>query len=435
MVNSRKHVLWTLLKLQKEGKMKPALGRKKLWQIASCYHCAIVGTCLGRRELRQIKKKKNFNFEAGATDFEVHSRLSGYGDVKNEQSRMLHKFLDTRYAAAVKRYAAVTTEEELLADWEEDCQAGKTSGAFWAVMTHPLATAEVQAKVYGDCHLLSFEYFSNQRNSRGEIRKLEESLKKEGKKTSSLEQRLNREIEKCSELRLKLAEENERFVQLETEFRQLQSEKDTIKQQFEQQVEQQQVEQQQQVEEKEPISPQLKGEQDESALELEIQLLRQELQEAKEEIFYYRSTLQPVNGGELLHDVDTGRCAATVPDDSCHGCGEDGVDCPGCEECSAGLCGKMILYVGGHHKMVSRYRELVEKRGGRFAHHDGGRENSRQRLPQLLSGADVVLCPVDCVSHDACKRVKKICKRYCKPFRMMRSSGVSALEKELEAVV
>jgi hypothetical protein len=98
------------------------------------------------------------------------------------------------------------------------------------------------------------------------------------------------------------------------------------------------------------------------------------------------------------------------------------------------LCGKTVLYVGGQHSMVPQYRQLVEQYGGNFMHHDGGRENSRQLLPKMLCGADAVFCPVDCVSHDACKRVKKICKRYSKPFVMMRSSGLSSLAKGLGTI-
>lgn len=114
------------------------------------------------------------------------------------------------------------------------------------------------------------------------------------------------------------------------------------------------------------------------------------------------------------------------------------VDCGTCDEKSQnscrgiGLSGKTVLYVGGRANMISHYRQMVEKYGGICLHHDGGKERSRNLLPRMLSGADVVLCPIDCVSHDACKCVKKMCKRSCKPFVMMRSSGLSSLAKGLE---
>jgi hypothetical protein len=38
----------------------------------------------------------------------------------------------------------------------------------------------------------------------------------------------------------------------------------------------------------------------------------------------------------------------------------------------------------------------------------------------------MVFCPVDCVSHDACRRVKQHCRRQDKPFIPLRSSGLTA---------
>lgn len=81
--------------------------------------------------------------------------------------------------------------------------------------------------------------------------------------------------------------------------------------------------------------------------------------------------------------------------------------------------------------MVPRYRQLVERYGARFIHHDGGREDSQALLPKMVDSADAVFCPVGCVSHDACNCIKKICKSCRKPFLMMRSSGLSSLDKGL----
>ena len=115
----------------------------------------------------------------------------------------------------------------------------------------------------------------------------------------------------------------------------------------------------------------------------------------------------------------------------CTGCADQKTGrCPGPD-----LCGKKILYVGGLKKMVSHYRQLVENCGGQFMHHDGGVEIARNQLSKMLGSADIVFCPVDCVSHDACTCVKKMCKRYRKPFVMMRSSGLSTLAKELANII
>ena len=118
-------------------------------------------------------------------------------------------------------------------------------------------------------------------------------------------------------------------------------------------------------------------------------------------------------------------------DRACRSCADQDTEkCPG-----RNLCGRTVLYVGGLHKMVPHYRQMVEHLGGCFVHHDGGKEVSRNILPRMLNTADAVLCPIDCVSHDACNCVKKICKRDQKPFVLMRSASLSSLAKGLSCIV
>lgn len=111
----------------------------------------------------------------------------------------------------------------------------------------------------------------------------------------------------------------------------------------------------------------------------------------------------------------------------CKACTDRQTDqCPG-----PALCGKTVLYVGGIRRMVPYYRQLIERHGGQFLHHDGGKEIARRLLPSMSTCADAVFCPIDCVSHDACHCVKKFCKRYQKPFVPMRSASLSALARGL----
>jgi hypothetical protein len=73
----------------------------------------------------------------------------------------------------------------------------------------------------------------------------------------------------------------------------------------------------------------------------------------------------------------------------------------------------------------------VERLHGQFEHHDGGVEESRANLQCLLSKADMVFCPIDCVSHDACLKVKRFCKQNAKAFIPLHSSGLSSFAREL----
>ena len=90
------------------------------------------------------------------------------------------------------------------------------------------------------------------------------------------------------------------------------------------------------------------------------------------------------------------------------------------------LCGRRVAYVGGRAGIVGHFRALVERLNGHFIHHDGGIEDHEGQLGRILGQADVVLCPVDCVSHRACLRAKRFCKRTAKPFVPLRSVGLSS---------
>jgi Uncharacterized protein conserved in bacteria (DUF2325) len=58
-------------------------------------------------------------------------------------------------------------------------------------------------------------------------------------------------------------------------------------------------------------------------------------------------------------------------------------------------------------------------------HHDGGIEERGGLLPGLVSRADAVLFPVDCVSHAAMSLVKRLCRQAGKPFVPLRSAGLA----------
>ena len=90
--------------------------------------------------------------------------------------------------------------------------------------------------------------------------------------------------------------------------------------------------------------------------------------------------------------------------------------------------------MGGRSSLASHYRSLVNRFNGEFVHHDGGLEDSRQRLESLLAAADVVICPANYVSHDAYLRAKRFCKRNDKALVLLKSAGVASFARALEQV-
>ena len=101
-------------------------------------------------------------------------------------------------------------------------------------------------------------------------------------------------------------------------------------------------------------------------------------------------------------------------------------DCDGCDACNEPSQQRCVLCVGGRTALVSQYRSLAGRLGIRLVHHDGGQEEAISRLPDMINGADAVICPTDCVSHTAYYLLKRHCKRTGKPCLLFKGAGVSS---------
>lgn len=72
------------------------------------------------------------------------------------------------------------------------------------------------------------------------------------------------------------------------------------------------------------------------------------------------------------------------------------------------LAGKIILCIGGRASLYADYQKLVEIAGGHFIGYRGTDLKSDQ-LNKLLDQANMVICPVDCISHEDFFLVKNYC--------------------------
>jgi hypothetical protein len=84
-----------------------------------------------------------------------------------------------------------------------------------------------------------------------------------------------------------------------------------------------------------------------------------------------------------------------------------------------------LLYVGGRPAQIGHLRALAERFGAALLHHDGGVEERSGLLPGLVSRADTVLFPVDCISHAAMLAIKRLCRQIGKPLVPLRSAGLA----------
>ena len=86
-----------------------------------------------------------------------------------------------------------------------------------------------------------------------------------------------------------------------------------------------------------------------------------------------------------------------------------------------------VLYVGGRTGQMPRLRTLVQHARGRLLHHNGGIDDNAALLPGLISQSDVIVFPVDCVSHGAVASVKRLSQQLDKRYLALRSSSLTCL--------
>ncbi len=403
--------------------------RKKIWSIEEGFICSVIGTCLRRSELRKMARKKQFGLDSGNSDYELHSALINQVSARNAMSRALSKMLDKKYRISINRYAGAKDSLEVKALWKEDLRRGYVPGAYWAIMTHPAMPVGLIEEIYGQVHMMAHDAHGDYQRDNRRLANLME-------KVAVLEEVIGNERRQHLKEKKALKEKLYGLSEIERQYSDLKSENVKLKSLGHQDFSTKtgQVSLKRQLD---------KLRRDNASLhsrinELTAQLINREkmLNDVEKSAVNLEETRQHLNSEneELrreLSSLETALLFKMSMSRSCKICEDQNTSrCPGPD-----LCGKTVLYVGGRQNLIPMYRNIIEKHGGHFLHHDGGLEIARAKLPKMVTSADVVVCPVDCVSHDACNCVKKICKRYRKPYAMMRSSGLSSLTKGLSVVV
>jgi hypothetical protein len=374
--------------------------RSKLWEFNTNLHCSIIGTCLSTGELRQVMKKLGLA-PPESTDHELHGTAVTLAGRHDTAAKLLNKALDKRHQLAINQFARADSEGGVRALWREAVRRGDIPGAYWATLTHPAATPAVVREAFGDMHMLSHLVGAA---NRADIRRLcqleadkaELEAKLERQQVALRDAIITRDAS-IRELRQALAQriaaeqtscptgdadENgalrqvvadlERRLAAETRGR---AAADARLSAAHTVIAQER-------------SARTKTEQDRAALDRELEAIEQ--------------TLAP-------------RCADPTPDAR-----------------PPRLDGVALLYVGGRANQIAHLRAVGERLGATFLHHDGGIENHLNLLPGLTSRADLVLFPVDCISHDAAHAVKLLCRQAGKRFVPLRSASATSLLAALQ---
>ena len=400
-------------------------GRSRLWDLWHKYHCPIIGTCLDVDDLRRLARKVGaMMLKETSSDFEVHVSFVAAAEEKNVFSIAVQKELERRYARSVKRFAAAKSPAALLELWQQALAEGEVQGAFWAVMTHGLADVAVRARAYEDVHMLSHQIGAGLRADLAALAKARKDLAQLRKETEAESKRQARRMQaKLSEIE-QLRERVAHLEGIEQAYEETRERLHALADGHELQALQARV-------------AELEGDNERQGrrladAELRANALETALRAAESEVVEITACWnEQASACEALERlVGIGDEAAGCLDQDCDTCreGHDGA-------LGLDLAGRRILCVGGRSDLAPRYRDLVQRCNGEMIRHDGGLEDSQQRLQAALTSADAVICPADAVSHNAYSRTKRFCKRMGKPCVLVPRSSVGAFAEALTALV
>jgi hypothetical protein len=364
-------------------------------------HCSIVGTCFSTLELRKIMAKAKGYDLKGFSDLEIHEEAVLVAGHQGVAARLLHKALDRRYEATIKRFGRTQSVDEVRGLWDEARRSGDIPGAYWALLTHPATLQELRQAAFADVHLLSHLVGAA---NRADIRRLamleaeraELALKVEKQQAQLREAIVTRDAT-IRRLNAVLAETIAQGPSAYPSGRPPQNTDETTA---------------------------LRELVAELQRRLSAEVRRRERAEQRHEMV--QATLCEANAAlgaacdeaqHLREELEAAEGQLSIP---------TGADSDEVGHLPVNLKDLRLLYVGGRPGQIPRIRAFVEAAEGEFLHHDGGVEDRKGLLAGMVSRADAVLFPVDCISHEASRGLKRLCQQAAKPYLPLRSASLTS---------
>jgi len=453
------------------AKKRLGLRRKKIWELEHRFHCSVAGTCFTLDEMRRFCRKCHIDTNGTISDYELHTNfVSILSDA--QVARPAAKYLDRKFKTSMQLFDQADSATQLKFLWDEAIAKGEIAAAFWSILTHPMASEDLLFYVYGEVHMLSHLSGASIRldmraltQFRRRVPKLEEEItqlnkellrrtRKKDEIIETLNKRVNNiaETEKSLQAALKKINFLESADSLQDLRTQVAQYADTLKQelkraeraeieaaQYKTIADARRIQNAQTQSEFLAVSAECRALENtlESALQSASPGLSRGLANSfsQEERKQSPQKISRSHSRNISHNLMQRRSlkqntlAVQHPAIEKLACQQG--DCKNSGTCAQqiDLAGRCILYVGGRNSLCVHFRTLVEQHNGTFIHHDGGREESPHRLDSLMSQVDAVLCPLDCVSHDAVNRIKRDCKRYGKHLALLSHSSLSAFAK------
>ena len=375
------------------------------WEVEPALKCPVVGLGISDEEGRRILKKSGRRVK-GLAPWEVHRDLMESVGEETPVARRVDAYLKRRYAEGMAATSSLP-EKRLLPFLKAGIARGDAGEALYCVAMRKNLAGETLMTLCGEAHMMghttAVDLLQARRKgvqSAGKINELTGALEAERRERRRLVRELDQAMGKANALLLQLDKMNDQPPVV-------------------------------------PAAPVADDRVEEMERALKVEVARRHASESERDVLQAegrklereKRKLQ-IRGMELANEnkaladevmhLAIGRPAPPLKVRACEGRG-----CSTCPEVET--CSRRVLMVGGLSRMEPHYRRVAEAKGLGFEYHDGTMSGGRKYLENQVSRCDMVVCPVTCNSHNACRSVKKLCAKHNKEIRFLPTSSISAL--------
>jgi hypothetical protein len=383
--------------------------RRRLWELGPHAHCPVIGVCLPLAAMRRLARKV-LGGEPVADDYELHCGMVADCKWRSRMAEAVQRELDRRFMLPLRRAAAMKTESDLAAWWQEQGPSKDLPGALWATLTHARCTPALEHHVLGQVHMVQHQVGMATRAELARFEALVDENAVLARELAGAQQRSARQAldhaRQVEQLQSELVRVRGQAMAAHSAAEGLRQDLHALRDSV----------------------PQLDSRQalaERNALQDErVAVMLRALQQARGEIERLREQIKAANEPAAAIDRASPPVGNAATPPGLHAA--DG---------GATLTDQAVLCVGGRTASVPVYRQLIESQGARFLHHDGGEEHSAGQLESTLAAADLVICQAGCVSHNAYWRVKDHCKRTGKRCVFVETPSRAGLERALADMV
>ena len=381
---------------------EPSRQRTRIWDLHHSLYCSIIGTCLTTAELRAILLRLDVHGAQAADDHGIHQLGVKLVSGPRAGSKHLQKALDRRHKMALNQCAKAKDAAAVAAFWDDAVKRGDIPGAYWAVLTHPATTHELVKRVFGEVHMLSHLVGAANRADIRRLRQLEED-------NAALAVRIERQQR---QLRDGFTARDETIRRLTDAMSRSAGEHGAAAANADTKALADAL-----AERDKRLSEEIARR---IGLTRRVDKLSAELAEARRARQSAQGDRDALAAELAAAEQQIERLMQAETQEQHKGPALDLHE----------LC---ILYVGGRNHQIPQLKALVEGANGRLLHHDGGVEHNAAMIPGLVSRADIVVFPVDCISHEAAISVKRSSRLMGKRYVPLRTSSLACLLAALAA--